>query len=263
LRQHFFREWEEDDILKIIFTPTLHNTADIFTKNTTEEIFQTHSVILVKPIPNQIEMGHFTSANYEDLVIKNEQNDWISVAKQIQKCKQTGKFWTAKQEGKLSHLLVNSSHLHLHQQQIIDIFALEKKPLATCKCCGVKGHVANDCNSRLGADITQWRQIRYHKPGDKPLTRNKQQRIWRSEDQIEAEALEINLGFQAYGPNFPPPDPFILQPVLHVKPNYLCYEFGHTTIDFPELFPLCIKTGDCNHIMAGPSMERSSRLFFC
>jgi hypothetical protein len=41
-RQHFVREWVEDDILKITFTPTLKNTADIFTKNTTEEIFITH-----------------------------------------------------------------------------------------------------------------------------------------------------------------------------------------------------------------------------
>jgi hypothetical protein len=38
-RQHFVREWVEDDILKIIFTPTLKNTADIFTKNTSEEMF--------------------------------------------------------------------------------------------------------------------------------------------------------------------------------------------------------------------------------
>jgi hypothetical protein len=63
-RRHFVGEWVEDNILKRIFTPTLHNTADIFTKNTTEEIFQTHSVKLVKPIPNQAEMCHFTSANY-------------------------------------------------------------------------------------------------------------------------------------------------------------------------------------------------------
>jgi hypothetical protein len=65
----------------IIFTPTLLNTADIFTKNPTEEIFQTHAVKLVKPIPNQAEMCHFTSANYDDLILENEQNDWIVVAK--------------------------------------------------------------------------------------------------------------------------------------------------------------------------------------
>jgi hypothetical protein len=75
--------------LKIIFTPTLHNIADIFAKNTTEEIFQTHAVKLVKPIPNQVEMCHFTSANYEDLVFENEQNDWIVVDKRKQKSNQT------------------------------------------------------------------------------------------------------------------------------------------------------------------------------
>jgi di/tripeptidase len=41
-RQQFVREWVEDDILKMNFTPTLKNTADIFTKNTSAEIFNTH-----------------------------------------------------------------------------------------------------------------------------------------------------------------------------------------------------------------------------
>jgi hypothetical protein len=63
------------------FTLTLNNTADIFTKNTTEEIFQTHAVKLVKPIRDKAKMCHFTSSNYEDLVLENEQNDWIVVAK--------------------------------------------------------------------------------------------------------------------------------------------------------------------------------------
>jgi hypothetical protein len=62
-RRHFVQEWVEDDILKILSTPTLNNTADSFTKNTTEEIFQTLAVKLVKPIPNKAEMCHFTSAN--------------------------------------------------------------------------------------------------------------------------------------------------------------------------------------------------------
>jgi hypothetical protein len=43
-RQHFVRKWVEDEVLKIIFTPKLKKTADIFTKNPTEEIFNTHSV---------------------------------------------------------------------------------------------------------------------------------------------------------------------------------------------------------------------------
>ena len=46
------REWVEDDIIKIIFVPTLENTADIFTKNPTEEIFATHATKLVKNVPN-------------------------------------------------------------------------------------------------------------------------------------------------------------------------------------------------------------------
>jgi hypothetical protein len=76
------------------------------------------------------------------------------------------------------------------------------------------------------------------------------------EDQFEAEAIEISLGLQSYDPIFPPPpDPVIIQPELHVKPCSLCYESGHTTIDCPELCSLCIKTGDCNHIMAGPQWK--------
>jgi hypothetical protein len=116
--------------LKIICTPTLHKTADISTKNTTEEIFKTHAVILVKPIPNQVEICHFTSANYEDLVFENEQNDWIVVAKHKQKSKQTEKLYRKE----------SSSHLPITKlkpppstpkHQMKDKFAWEKKPLAT------------------------------------------------------------------------------------------------------------------------------------
>jgi hypothetical protein len=46
-RRHFVRAWVEDEIRKIIFTPMLNNTSDIFTKNPTEEIYQTHAVQLV------------------------------------------------------------------------------------------------------------------------------------------------------------------------------------------------------------------------
>jgi hypothetical protein len=42
--QHLVFKWIEEDILKIIFTPTLENTADIFTKNPAEEICQKHAV---------------------------------------------------------------------------------------------------------------------------------------------------------------------------------------------------------------------------
>jgi hypothetical protein len=50
-RRHSVYEWVEDDILKIIFAPTLEKTSDIFTKNPTEAIFQKHAVKLVKTIP--------------------------------------------------------------------------------------------------------------------------------------------------------------------------------------------------------------------
>jgi hypothetical protein len=55
-RQHLVREWVEDDILKTTYIPSLKNTADIFTKNTSEENFNTHSVKLAKTIPKQSEM---------------------------------------------------------------------------------------------------------------------------------------------------------------------------------------------------------------
>jgi hypothetical protein len=38
IRQHFVREFIEDDILKVIFVKSEDNDADIFTKNTTEEL---------------------------------------------------------------------------------------------------------------------------------------------------------------------------------------------------------------------------------
>jgi hypothetical protein len=87
-RQHFVREWVEDEILKIVITPTLNNTADIFTKNTTEEVFNTHAPKLVGPIPNKAEMCNFTSARYEDLVLENDDHDWIVVSKKKKKEKE-------------------------------------------------------------------------------------------------------------------------------------------------------------------------------
>jgi hypothetical protein len=78
---------------------------------------------------------------------------------------------TDKQEGKLkpppNKLKPLSS---TPKQQMKDKFPWEKKPSETCNCCGFKGHVANYCYSRLRATKIQWRQIPYHKPGDKPLT---------------------------------------------------------------------------------------------
>jgi hypothetical protein len=86
-RQHFVREWVEDDILKIIFTTTLINPAYIFTKNSTEAVFNTHAPKLVGPIPNKSEMCNFTSARYEDMLLENEHQDWIVVSKQKKKKK--------------------------------------------------------------------------------------------------------------------------------------------------------------------------------
>jgi hypothetical protein len=61
------------------------------------------------------------------------------------------------------------------------------------------------------------------------------------EIQFEKKALEIRLALQAYNPSFSPPDPIVLSPELHVKQCSLCYEFGHTTMDCPELCPLLLR----------------------
>jgi hypothetical protein len=98
----------------------LNNTADIFTKNTTEKIFQTHAVKFVKPIPNKAEMCHFNSANYEDSVLDNEQNDWIVIAQLEQKSKQTKNLAIAKQEGKLNlppYELKRPLNMPMHQMK--------------------------------------------------------------------------------------------------------------------------------------------------
>jgi hypothetical protein len=43
IRAHFVREFIEDGILKIVFIRSEDNDADIFTKNTTEDLFIKHS----------------------------------------------------------------------------------------------------------------------------------------------------------------------------------------------------------------------------
>jgi hypothetical protein len=204
----------------------LNNTADIFTKNPTEDIFQTPAVKLVKHIPNKAEMCHLTSANYEDLILENDQNDWIVVAKRKQQGNQTKRLVTVKQEGKLKQLPYkikpppNMSKKDWH-----------KRPPATCESCGCNGHVSKDCYYHMREDRSKWKHIPYDKPGNKPLTRKEQKRILRMEDKFEKEALEISLGLQAYDSKLPLPDPIILQLELHVKPCSLCYEFGHTPMD--------------------------------
>jgi hypothetical protein len=51
IQTHFFREFIEDEILKIILIRTEDNDADIFTKNTTEELYDKHSKKMIEKIP--------------------------------------------------------------------------------------------------------------------------------------------------------------------------------------------------------------------
>ncbi len=41
-RMHFVREYCEDDILKVVFVSSENNDSDVFIKNTTQKMFQTH-----------------------------------------------------------------------------------------------------------------------------------------------------------------------------------------------------------------------------
>jgi hypothetical protein len=59
---HCVQGWAEDDILSKKNSPTLNNTADRSTKNVSEEILQTPSVKLVKPITNRTEMCNIMTA---------------------------------------------------------------------------------------------------------------------------------------------------------------------------------------------------------
>ena len=43
IRAHFVRQFIEDDIVKIIFIKSEDNDADIYTKNTTEDLFIKHA----------------------------------------------------------------------------------------------------------------------------------------------------------------------------------------------------------------------------
>jgi len=54
IRNHFVREFIEDGILKVIFIKSDDNDADIFTKNTTEELFIKHSTKNVESIEQEI-----------------------------------------------------------------------------------------------------------------------------------------------------------------------------------------------------------------
>jgi hypothetical protein len=51
IRTHFIREYIEDGIIKIVFIRTDDNDADIFTKNTIEELYNKHSDKLIEELP--------------------------------------------------------------------------------------------------------------------------------------------------------------------------------------------------------------------
>ena len=51
-RFHFVREFVEDGILKIVFVRSEENDADIFTKNTSQEIFIKHATKNREEVPN-------------------------------------------------------------------------------------------------------------------------------------------------------------------------------------------------------------------
>jgi hypothetical protein len=48
IRELFVREYIEDDILKLVFIRSENNDADIFTKTTTEELLNKHSIKMVE-----------------------------------------------------------------------------------------------------------------------------------------------------------------------------------------------------------------------
>jgi ferric iron reductase protein FhuF len=50
IRTHFVREFVEDGIIKVVFVKSEDNDADIFTKNTTEELFEKHSKKMVEKV---------------------------------------------------------------------------------------------------------------------------------------------------------------------------------------------------------------------
>jgi hypothetical protein len=50
---HFVREFIEDGIIKVIFVKSEDNDADIFTKNTSEEIFKRHADKIIEKVGEQ------------------------------------------------------------------------------------------------------------------------------------------------------------------------------------------------------------------
>jgi hypothetical protein len=50
IRTHFVREFIEDGIIKVVFVKSEDNDADIFTKNTSEEIFHRHAEKIIEEV---------------------------------------------------------------------------------------------------------------------------------------------------------------------------------------------------------------------
>jgi hypothetical protein len=121
----------------------------------------------------------------------------------------------------------------------------------TCTCCGTKVHISQDCFTRMREGGIEWRKFPHPKPGEKPLNRKERLRLARLENKNEVEAINIRWAYKPTIPKFHPPDIIILQPELHIKPCPICEQIGHRTMDCPELYTLCLKTRDRNHISAG------------
>jgi hypothetical protein len=115
----------------------------------------------------------------EELVLENEENEWIVVAKHKQK-KQTKKLVDAEQEVKLKQppykLKPPPSTL---QRQMKDKCMWEKKPMNTCTCCGTKGHISRYCYTRMREDKMKWRKLPHPIPGEKPLNWKERLRLAR------------------------------------------------------------------------------------
>jgi hypothetical protein len=91
-------------------------------------------------------------ADYENMIIENEQNTWIVVGKPEQKIKQTKKLVTAKQDGKVKAppYKLKPPPYKLKPapptpKKIGDSkYVWKQFPLSTCKCCGMQGHIVKD-----------------------------------------------------------------------------------------------------------------------
>jgi hypothetical protein len=59
-----------------MFTPTLDNTADNFTK---KEIFLKHAAKLEQTLPNGSERCNITIFPIQDSIFESQQNEWIKV----------------------------------------------------------------------------------------------------------------------------------------------------------------------------------------